>query len=57
MSDVDLATWKLAFGKAQLGDYERVGQRIKIPTEKKAEYLKALSTANVLPGDRSSKIS
>lgn len=48
--DSELASMEAAFGNAQLGDYERVGQRIKIPSSKKADYLKALKTANALPG-------
>ncbi len=53
-TDVELASMEAAFGNAQLGDYERVGQRIKIPSAKKAEYLKALNTASALPGDHKS---
>ncbi len=48
-SDAELTSWEAAFGDAQLGDYERVGQRIKVPTSKKNLYLKALSEAQSLP--------
>jgi|LakMenE01Jun11ns_1017448.scaffolds.fasta_scaffold9949900_3 flagellar biosynthesis/type III secretory pathway M-ring protein FliF/YscJ len=48
-SDAELSSWEAAFGDAQLGTYERVGQRIKVPSAQKDLYLKALSTANALP--------
>ncbi len=53
-SDAELTSWEAAFGSAQLGDYERVGQRIKVPSLKKDQYLKALGTANSLPQSHSS---
>lgn len=53
-SDAELTTWEAAFGTAQLGDYERVGQRIKIPSEKKDQYLKALGASNALPQSHNS---
>lgn len=53
-SDAELTSWEAAFGTAQLGDYERVGQRIKVPSEKKDLYLKALGAANSLPQSHNS---
>lgn len=50
-TDQELSAMESAFGNAGLGDYERVGQRIKVPSAKKADYLKALSTSKALPGD------
>jgi flagellar M-ring protein FliF len=47
--DAQLAAWEAAFGAAQLGDYVREGQRIKVPSLKKDQYLKALSTSNSMP--------
>ncbi|MBX3422056.1 MAG: hypothetical protein KF752_10935 [Pirellulaceae bacterium] len=48
-SEAELSSWEAAFGDAQLREYERVGQRIKIPAAQKDLYLKALSAANSLP--------
>jgi flagellar M-ring protein FliF len=48
-TDSELSTWEGAFGTAQLGDFERIGQRIKVPSEKKDQYLKAIQS--LLPQD------
>lgn len=50
-TDQELSSMEVAFGNAGLGDYERVGQRIKIPSAKKSDYMKAISSSKALPGD------
>jgi flagellar M-ring protein FliF len=55
-TDAELSSMEVAFGNAGLGDYERVGQRIKIPSAKKSDYLKAISSSKALPGDFKSPI-
>ncbi len=50
-TDQELSSMEQAFGNAGLGDYERIGQRIKIPSAKKSEYMKALGSSKALPGD------
>jgi flagellar biosynthesis/type III secretory pathway M-ring protein FliF/YscJ len=56
-SDAELSAWEAAFGEAQLRDYERVGQRIKVPINQKDQYLKALSSAKSLPKEFDSYMS
>jgi flagellar M-ring protein FliF len=48
-SDAELERWEATFGESQLRDYDRVGKRIRVPAGQKDLYLKALSSANVLP--------
>ncbi len=40
---------EFAFSQAQLRDWERVGNRLRVPSKNKDEYLRALSDANALP--------
>ena len=55
-TDQELSSMEQAFGTAGLGDYERIGQRIKIPSGKKSEYMKALASSKALPGDLKSPL-
>lgn len=48
-TDAELELWEATFGEAKLRDYERIGQRIKVPAGKKDLYLKALNSANAMP--------
>ena len=50
-SDDQLNKIESALGKANLRNYERVGNRLKIPTTEKATYVKALADGNALPSD------
>jgi flagellar M-ring protein FliF len=45
----ELDAVELAFSRAGLNDFDRVGRRITIPTESKAEYLAALEESATLP--------
>ncbi len=47
-SDGELEKWEATFGESKLRDYERIGNRIKIPSAKKDLYLKALAGADLL---------
>jgi flagellar M-ring protein FliF len=53
-TDMELTSMEVAFGQAQLRDYERIGQRIKVPSETKDQYLKALNTSNSMPQNHNS---
>jgi flagellar M-ring protein FliF len=55
-TDHELSTMEQAFGKAGLGDYERVGQRITIPSDKKYVYMKALISSKALPSNPHSSL-
>ncbi len=46
-SDVDAA--EAAIAQAKLNDYERVGNRIRVPRGRKSEYLAAVADAGALP--------
>ena len=50
-SDDILNKIESALGKANLRDYERVGNRLKIPSTQKAVYIKALADGNALPSN------
>ncbi len=50
-SDDELNKIESALGKASLRAYERVGNRLKIPTNEKASYVKALADGGALPSD------
>ncbi len=50
-SDDQLNKIESALGKASLRAYERVGNRIRIPTSEKATYVKALADGGALPSD------
>ncbi len=53
-SDSELESWEATFGESELRDYERIGKRIRVPAGQKDLYLKALSSANVLPKESGS---
>ncbi|MEM8667544.1 MAG: flagellar M-ring protein FliF C-terminal domain-containing protein [Planctomycetota bacterium] len=55
-SDKELVDIHLAFGAAGLNDFDPVANRIKIPTEFKADYLAALKESPALMGTIGSKI-
>ncbi len=48
-SDDELNKIESALGKANLRNYERIGNRLKIPTNEKATYVKALADGGALP--------
>ncbi len=48
-SQGELADMEAAFGSADLGEYEVVGNRVKVARGKKQAYLGALADANALP--------
>ena len=56
-SEKELDSVYLAFGAADLSDYETIGNRIKVPTEFKAQYHAALNESPALMGTIGSKIS
>jgi flagellar M-ring protein FliF len=45
----ELASMEIAFSKAKLNDYQRVGNRIRVPLDQRDRYLAALSDHNALP--------
>lgn len=47
----ELADLEEAFSNAGLRDYDRVGERVKIPTATKDVYVKAMSEAQALPAE------
>ncbi|MCP4886155.1 MAG: beta-cystathionase [Planctomycetaceae bacterium] len=55
-SDQEMADIALALGAAGLGDFDPVGNRIKIPTESRAKYLAALQESPALAASIGSKI-
>ncbi len=50
-SDDQLNKIESALGKANLRGYERVGNRLKIPSNEKGAYVKALADGSALPSD------
>lgn len=50
-SDDELNKIESALGKANLRNYERIGNRLKIPTSEKATYVKALADGGALPSN------
>src|SRR6056297_38007 len=55
-SEQEMADISMAFGAAGLGDWDPVGNRIKIPSELKAQYLAAINESPALYGSVDSKI-
>src|SRR3954452_15313322 len=49
LSDGQLARMELAFGKAGLSDFQREGNRIRVPSSEQAKYLAAVADAGALP--------
>jgi flagellar M-ring protein FliF len=49
LSDGQLARMELAFGKAGLSDFQREGNRIRVPSGEQAKYLAAVADAGALP--------
>ncbi|MFN9420147.1 MAG: hypothetical protein ACK578_22035 [Pirellula sp.] len=48
-SDYEINRFSIAFSNASLRDWEREGDRVKIPANKKEDYYKAISEAKVQP--------
>ncbi|QDS86744.1 flagellar MS-ring protein [Rosistilla ulvae] len=49
LNDEDIRKAEIAFGNAELRDYEFVGSRIRVPSETRDVYLRALSDGNAIP--------
>lgn len=56
LTNVELDRIEMAFGDAQLRNYQREGRQIRIPKGQKDQYLKALSVGNALPKQWGSEI-
>ena len=56
VTDDEIRKAEIAFGQASLRDYEFIGNRIKVPSSKSDEYLRALSDASALPPGESSGV-
>ena len=48
-NDYEINRFSIAFSNASLRDWERDGDRVKIPANKKEDYYKAISEAKVQP--------
>ncbi len=51
LDEEELTQAEFAFSKAELREWERVGNRLRVPTKNRDEYLRALAEANALPRD------
>jgi flagellar M-ring protein FliF len=56
LSNTELDRIETAFGDAQLRNYMREGRQIRIPSNEKDQYLKALSDAKALPKESGSEL-